>query len=220
MTTTPELINALVADATPVRRLRPPLVRAGIWLAVAAFVLVLIAISHGVRPDLTQKMQQAPFTIGIAGSLLTGVLAAIASFLLSLPDRSRLWLLLPGPALAVWVATLGYGCLTAWVGLGPNGVRFDDMAECFASVVLTSVPLSAALLLMLRHAAPLRPSAATTMGSLAIAAITATGLLFFHSLDATVMILIWNLGVAAIIVTTGSVFGVKTLSWIAPRAMH
>ncbi len=218
MITTPDLIDTLVADATPVRRLYSPLVRASILLLVAAFVLVLLAINHGVRPDLTQKMQQTTFIIGIVASLLTGVLAAIASFLLGVPDRSRLWLLLPAPALAVWLSTIGYGCLTAWVGLGPNGVRLGDIAECFATVVWTSVPLSAVLLLMLRHSARLRPTEAMTMGSLSVAAITASGLIFFHSLDATMMILIWNLGVAAVIVTAGSIFGLRTLSWIALRA--
>jgi hypothetical protein len=34
----------------------------------------------------------------MAGAALTGVLAAIAAFLVSLPDRSRLWLILPAPA--------------------------------------------------------------------------------------------------------------------------
>ena len=34
MTRTPDLIDALVEPATPVRRLRPPMVRAGLWLAL------------------------------------------------------------------------------------------------------------------------------------------------------------------------------------------
>jgi hypothetical protein len=44
------------------------------------------------------------------------------------------------------------------------------------ALVLTSLPLSLALLVMLRHAAPLRPAVATLTGSLAVAAITATAL--------------------------------------------
>ena len=49
MTTTPDLIDALVECAAPVRRLRPPLVRAGLWLAFAGVILALLAIGHGVR---------------------------------------------------------------------------------------------------------------------------------------------------------------------------
>ncbi len=220
MITTPELIRSLTADAAPVRRLRPPLVRAMLWLLVAALVLALIGASHGVRPDLAAKAREPAFVVATAASLLTGVLAAIAAFMASLPDRSRLWLLLPLPALIAWIATIGYGCVAAWVGLGPGGVRLADVAECFANLVLISAPLWLALLFMLRHAARLRPAAATMMGSLAVAAITAAGLLLLHPLDASIMILVWNLGAAAVVFALGSAFGGKTLSWFALRPVQ
>lgn len=219
MITTPDLISSLAANAPPVRRLRPPLVRAAFWLTVVAFILLLIGISHGVRPDLARKAQDLFFVIGAAASLATGILAAIAAFLVSLPDRSRSWLFLPAPTLAVWLSTVGYGCVTAWVGLGPQGVRLQDMAECFATLVLTSVPISAAMLLMLRHAAPLLPHSVAAVGSLAVAAFTATGLLLFHTLDATVMILMWNVGVAAVFVALGSASARRLFAWVAPRSL-
>ncbi|MDZ4780256.1 MAG: DUF1109 domain-containing protein, partial [Planctomycetia bacterium] len=185
MITTPDLIDSLSANVPPVRRLRPPIRRAIFWLFLAGLVLVLIGVSHGVRPDIARKAQESTFVVGIVASLLTGILAAIAAFVVSLPDRSRLWLLLPAPTLVLWISTIGYGCVIAWVGLGPDGIRLRDVAECFATLVLTSVPISAAMLLMLRHAAALRPTTVIMMGSLAVAALTATGLLVFHSLDAT-----------------------------------
>ena len=101
MITTPDLIESLVANSPPVRRLRPPVARALGWLLFAALMLALLAVSHDLRPDLALRLQQPEFVIGIAASLATGVLAAIASFLLSIPDRSRVWLLLPLPALFV-----------------------------------------------------------------------------------------------------------------------
>ena len=52
MTRTPELIDALVASATPVKRLRPPLLHALLWLAGAALILALLALGHGLRSDL------------------------------------------------------------------------------------------------------------------------------------------------------------------------
>src|SRR5207245_9104936 len=122
MITTPDLIESLVANAAPVRRLRPPVARAVRWLLFAALILALLAVSHDVRPDLALRLRQPEFVTGIAASLATGVLAAIASFLLSCPDRSRMWLLLPLPALFVWVSTLGYGCLINWVSLQPGSV--------------------------------------------------------------------------------------------------
>lgn len=209
MITTPQLIDALAASAKPVRRLRPPLVRTGLWLLLAAAVFGLLALSRGARPDLAQQLAQPIFVVGIVASLATGVLGALASFLVSLPDRSRAWLLLPIPTLVIWVSTVSYGCLTNWVSLGSSGIRLGEVANCFATLILTSLPLSIALFIMLRFAAWFRPTAVTLMGSLAVAAMTATALSLFHAFDATIMILVWNLGVAAMIVALGGVFGIR-----------
>jgi hypothetical protein len=216
---TPDLIASLAANVAPVRRLRPPVIRAACWLLLAAVVLTLLAISQGIRPDLIQRLQDPAFAISMAAPLLTGVLAVFAAFLVSLPDRSRLWLLLPAPALIVWLSNIGYQCLTQWISIGPDGVGFGEAARCFATLVLTSLPLSLAMLVMLRYAAPLRPTAVTLMGSLAVAAITATALSLFHVMDATVMILMWNIGAAVLLVGLGGVFGRKMFRWVAPRTL-
>ena len=217
MTKTSELIDTLVECATPVRRLRPPLVRASLWLLLAALVLVLIAIGHGVRPDLAERLHQPIFVIGMLGALATGILAAIASFKVSLPDSPRWWLLLPAPPLVVWVSTIGYGCLTNWVSIGPNGIHMDEAVRCFATLLMTSAPLSIAMLVMLRYAALLRPTEVCAAGGLAVAAITAFALSLFHDLDATIMILVWNLGVAVLIAGLASLFGRSMLAWTAAR---
>jgi hypothetical protein len=145
LVTTPELIDILCASATPVRRLRAPLVRAGLWLLLAGVVLLALAAVHGARPDLALRLRDPSFAAALAGSLLTGILAAIAAFYLSLPDRSRLWLLLPAPPLALWVATIGYGCLTDWVALAPDGVHLGSTLECFATLGIASLPPALAL---------------------------------------------------------------------------
>ena len=82
-------------------------------------------------------------------------------------------------------------------------MRMGEAARCFATLMVTSLPLSIALFVMLRHAAWLRPTAVTVTGGLAVAAMTATALSLFHDLDATVMVLMWNFGVAAMIVGMG-----------------
>jgi hypothetical protein len=184
---------------------------------LAALVLVLLAVSQGFRPGLLERLRDPAFALGMAASLLTGALAAFAAFQLSLPDRSRRWLLLPLPALAVWLSNIGYQCLTQWIAVGPDGMGLGETARCFATLVLTSLPLSLTLLVMLRHAAPLRPTAATLTGSLAVAAITASALSLFHVLDATVMILMWNLGTALVFVALGAAFGRSMFRWVAPR---
>jgi hypothetical protein len=224
VTRTPDLIDTLVDCASPVRRLRPPALRAALWLLFAALVLGLLAVVHGVRPDLAARLQQPGFVIGMTSALATGALAALASFKLSLPDGSRGWLLLPLPALALWVSTIGYGCLTDWVSIGPNGVHMGEAARCFATLLLTSVPLAIVMLVMLRYAALLRPTAVCATGGLAIAAITSCALSLFHSLDATLMILLWNLGTALLIAGLASVCGQSLLArfaaWLLPLSIR
>ncbi len=219
MTTTPELIDALVDCAAPVRRLRPPLIRAALWLLFAVLILGLIAIAHGVRPDLAQRLRQPVFVVGMFGALATGILAAVASFRISLPDGSRWWVLLPLPALALWVSTIGYGCLTDWVSMPRDGANPGEAVRCFATLVMTSVPLSIAMLVMLRYAALLRALEVSIVGGLAVAAMTSFALSLFHDLDATVEILVWNLGSAVLIAAVASLFGRSMFTWMAARLM-
>jgi len=207
MIRTTDLIEALVADARPVRRLRLPMRRATLWLLLPALIFGLLVVGHGVRPDLAERVGQLDFVVGTAASMLTGTLAAIASFMLNVPDRSRSWALLPTPALLIWMATLGHGCLVNWVNLGPDGVQLGETARCFGTVLLTSLPLALAMFAMLRRGSLLSANTMALTGSLAVAAISATAMSIFHSLDATVMILVWNLGVAALIVVVGCLLG-------------
>lgn len=207
MIETTELIEALVAHARPVRRLRPPIFRAAWWLLLAALIFGLLAAGHGVRPDLALRMTQSSFAVGTLAALLTGVLAAVAAFMLNLPDRSRWWALLPVPALIAWVSSIGYGCLTQWVSLGPQGMELGETARCFATLLTTSVPLSLAMFIMLRHGSLLNGLAATLTGGLAVAGAVAAAMSIFHALDASVLILVWNLGVAVLIVALGGWLG-------------
>jgi hypothetical protein len=216
---TSDLIDSLVDSATPVRRLAPPLLRTCVWLALAALILALLCVAHGVRPDLSMRLKQPAFVVGMLGALATAVLAALASFKLNLPESRRWWLLLPLPGIAVWVSTIGYGCLTDWVSMNANGIQMGEAARCFATLLMTSVPLSVATLIMLRHAAPLRPTMVSAVGGLAIAAMTSFALSLLHNLDATIMILTWNLGMAALIAGIASAFGRPLLAWVAARVM-
>jgi len=212
MIDTPELIEALVADARPVRRLFPPVLRAALWLLLPALIFALLALGQGVRPDLAQQLQRPAFVVGIAAALATGVLAAVASFMLNLPDRSRRWGWLPLPTLALWVTAIGQSCLTNWVEMGPDGMQLGESARCLATVLVTSLPLSLAMFAMLRRGSLLRADAVMPMGGLAVAAMSAAALSFFHSLDASVMVLVSNLGTAALIVLGCSVYGLKERS--------
>lgn len=216
MITTPDLIESLVARAEPVRRLRPPLARAAAWLLFAGLMLVLMVVIKGLRPDLGLSLRQPGFAIDLAAALATGILAAVAAFVVSLPDRSRLWLWLPVPALLVWIVNIGHSCLTAWVDIQP-GMHLGDETGCVAALVMTGTPLALSLLIMLRHTALFNPTPVAIVGSLAVAGITASLLPLFHNHDASVLILVWNLGIAVLLTAAAAAFGRRMFTWVAPR---
>ena len=207
MIKTPDLIAALAAKPKPVRRLGPPLLRSLGWLAVAGLVLTVLAISHKLRPDFGLQMQDTAFQLRLFASAMTGVLAVIAAFMLSIPGRSRLWLALPVPAALVWVANIGYQCLTNWVAIGPNGMTAGETADCFATLVIISLPLGLTAHLMLRHARHFATGGVAFMASLAISGVTAFAMTMFHALDASVLILAFNLVTTAVFIGAGMTLG-------------
>lgn len=211
MTQTTDLIETLVADATPVRPLRPPLLRALAWLAAAAALIALLAIGHGLRGDLMIRLDRPLFVAGMAGAAMTGILAAVSAFMLSLPDRARGWIWLPIPAAAGWLASVGVGCLTDWVRLDAENFQWGDAASCFALLLVASVPLSALLFWMLRHSARLRPTPAILAGALAVAALSACALSLLHVFEASAMILLWNFGAAAVVMGADAAIGRRIL---------
>lgn len=217
-TRTEDLIAQLAADARPVRPLRPPLLRAGLWLLAAVVVIAAVVAMKGVRKDLAEEMAQTSYQLEWAGAMLTGILAAIAAFHVSLPDRSRRWALLPVPGLVFWLASMGYGCMTDWVRLGPDGFMLGTSFRCFMNIMMMGVPLWILLVVMLRFAGPVRPTATIATGMLAASALASCGLSLFHPLDATLMVLVWHGGSIALLVGLATLFNRRLFALFAPRA--
>ena len=214
---TDDLIAQLAAEVRPVRPLRPPLLRALFWLAIAVLVIGIVVAAVGIRPDFMEEMGETHYQLEWAGALLTGVLSAIAAFHVSLPDRPRAWALLPLPGLAFWLFSIGYGCMTDWVRLGPQGFAFGTSFFCFRSILLISLPLSVALLVMLRLAGSVRPVATIASAMLAASALSACGVSMFHGDEATLMVLVWHGGAVALLVGLGTLLNRRLFGLFAPR---
>jgi len=212
------LINSLANTATPVRRLWPPLVRASVWLVFAVGMILAVALLKGVHHDLALRLARRDFVLELIAASATSIGATFAAFYVSLPDRSPLWALLPLPGLILWAFAMGFGCYADWIRLGPNGFVLGTSFECLAFIVLTTVPLSAALLYLLRHAAASRPIATTILATLSVAALAGAGQSLTHHFDTTLMILVWHAGTTGLLLATARFLGPQFLRRIMGRA--
>jgi hypothetical protein len=178
------LIRALAGDLRPVRRLMPPWLRALGWLGVVVALGAVLAVFADLSA-LRQRLDSVPdMWLAVLGSTLTTLLAAFAAFQISVPDRKAAWALLPLPAVLLWVAASGLGCLRSWILPSTHVASVTEARSCLVFIVGVSLPLSALLLAMLRRACPLRPDLTAVLGGLATASAAATLLNFFHPYDA------------------------------------
>jgi hypothetical protein len=200
LTDTDALIARLAAEARPVKPLRPPMLRAALFLLAGAVFVGLIVAINGLRPDLAEAMALPWRRAEFLASIATALTAAVAAFHLAVPGRSAAWALLPVPAATFWLATLGAGCWHDFVRLGPDGLAWGTSWSCLKSIVLTSVPLSGLLFWLLRFGDAARPLPTAAFGVLGVAAMSAAGLSLYHHLEAAFLVLIWHVGTVALVV--------------------
>jgi hypothetical protein len=210
---TSNLIGRLVADAKPVKRLRPPALRATLWLVTAGGIGGLAILLLANLPLFAERIDEPALAVEWIATLATGVAAVLVAFQLSLPDRSPTWVLLPLPSLAVWIASSGYSCYRHWITIGPTGWMLGQSADCLMFILVVSLPLALSLLIVLRRALPLAPIRVAAMGALGVAALAAAALQFFHPFDVTFIDLGVHLGTIALIV-----LGVSTAEYLLARS--
>jgi hypothetical protein len=211
------LIHGLAAELKPVRRLSSPVLRALVWIvAVVALAAGLAAFAD--LGALWQRISAVPdLWLAVVGSSLTAVLAAIAAFELSLPDASRGWAALPLPALVLWIAASGFGCLRDWIVPHAHVAAMGEARDCLIFIVGLSVPLSALLLVMLRRGFPLFPGLTAGAAGLAVAAAAATLLNFFHPYDASATDLAVHALAVAIVIAANRALGGRIFAISLPE---
>ncbi|HTP84737.1 MAG TPA: NrsF family protein [Alphaproteobacteria bacterium] len=204
---TDRLIGRLVAEAAPVRRLRPPMVGAALWLLSVAVVGAVLIFAFSDLAVFERRAADPKLVLELIGTLATGIAAVIAAFYLSLPDRSGAWAVLPLPPLALWIASSGYSCYRHWITFGPDGWELGESGDCFRFIVAVSVPLGIALFLLLRQARPIAPVRVTAVGGLGVAGLAAFLLQFFHPFDVTFIDLGSHLAAVGLVVAVSSFAG-------------
>jgi hypothetical protein len=202
---TDQLIDTLSRDVTPVRRLRPPLCRAGLWLAIVALISSIVVAKFASLQIVIVRAHRPAFDVELIAALVTGCLAVIAAFYLSLPDRPLRWALLPAPSFIVWWLASGTDCYGNWLEYRDGAWRIGESGHCFVFILGVGVPLSLTLLLALRRARPIAPRRVAVVGALGASSLTAFLLQFFHPFDLTLMDLaIHAIGVAVVVMVIAS----------------
>lgn len=190
---TDKLIACLTEKADPVQRLPSPWVRTASWFAVAIPYVAVIVMMMTPRDDLAVKFADPRFLLEQAAALCTAIGAAVAAFQSIVPGYNRRFLLLPLVPLSIWLASLGQGCVQLW--LRGNALQnFTSDFICIPAIALVGTLPAAAMVFMLRKGAPLWPHASAALGGLAAAGLGNFGLRLFHSQDASLMVLVWQMG--------------------------
>jgi hypothetical protein len=201
------LIEGLASDLRPVRPLPSPARRAMIWLGFVIAAGLLLSLIADLPAFMRRLMASPDMWMAMLGSALTALLAAIAAFKLSLPDSARAWAWLPLPAVVLWIAASGVGCLRNFVLPGTYVPPMGETMECLAIIVALSVPFSLLMFAMLREAFSLLPALTATIAGLAVAAASATLLNLFHPFDAAVLDLRVHAFAVALVIVVSRVYG-------------
>ena len=209
------LIDTLADSLPPVDKLWSPTKRTVVWIALVIGLGLTIAAFADLSAVAIRFARANSLLFAALGAAGTASLAAVATFQLSRPHVSRLWGLLPAPALALWLGASGLGCLQTAFAPDAAAIHPISNAEsehCLAFIVGLSVPLSIALFVMLKRAAPAWPGLSTTMAGLTVAATAATLLTLIHPYDATAMDLAVHVFGIGLVVGAARLFGMRALS--------
>jgi hypothetical protein len=209
---TEELIQQLTERPAPVRRLAAPWRRSALWVAIS---IVYSAVVIYLRPDGfgAGGLSDPRFVVEEIATLATAVTAALAAFCSVVPGYDRRWLLLPVVPLAIWLGTLGESCVRDWLEWGSLGLQVRDDWACLPPAIMLGFIPAAVIVVMLRRGAPLIPHRSLALAAIAVGAITNFAMRLFHYGDATIMILVWHIGVAALFALIASLLGGQILKW-------
>lgn len=210
MTSTDSLILDLSADLAPVKR-RSATREAALLMALAVAEVVLILGVGAIRPDMG-RMILSPFMMWKISSLalLTGVTCAIAIRSFAPPNGLRRGLML---ALGLAVLTIVAGSFVTSPG-DAGRTLLERLSPghgmlCATAIIVLALPMMAALAVMMRRAAPVRPKDSAFACGLAAATCGALVFTACCPMNDPLYIAVWySAGVAAVALMA---------RWLLPR---
>ena len=195
---TETLIDRLTAELTPVHRIARPETRLAWWLLISMPAIAAVVRVFGLRPDLGDRLADRAFLIEEAAALLTALVGSYAALCAGLPDQPGWKVWLPMAPMALWLGVLGQQCLDVFLRLGPDGLQVTSDAMCLPAIALGGLVPAIAIIVMLRRSGKFRTTHACLCGALGAAALGAAALRLYHTEDAAIMVIVWQLGSVAL----------------------
>lgn len=208
-----QLIERLAADTTLVKPLRSPLLRTISWLLLSAPWVVAVVAIMGLRSDLGERVTDFRWMVEQIATFATALAAAMAAFCAGVPGRPRWERFVPLLPLAIWLGSLGDGCLQSWHSLGSAGLTLHTDWLCLPAIMMASFAPAIAMTVMILRGSAIAPMTTTALGALAAGGLAEFGLRLFHPEDASVMVLIWQVGTVFAMVTIAGLLGRTVLRW-------
>jgi hypothetical protein len=211
---TKDVIDALTAAGGEVRPLAPPLWRALATLGVLALLFsVAIYFLSDVRQLLSRYAgREGLMALEMTAMLATAALAVVGAFFVSIPGRSRRWLIAPLPTFFLWLLLSGIGCFDALLRGDAGAFQIGHSLDCLVFIVAASLVVGVPLIWRLSRATPIDPLPVALLGGLGAAALAAFLLQFFHPFAVTFIDLAVHLISVLLVVATAGMLNRRTLS--------
>jgi hypothetical protein len=210
---TKQLIQELAEHAGPVRRMQGPVLRALTWAAVSLASIGLFVVLMPARHDSSLNPHDDLFLMEQVAALVTGVTAAIAAFVSVVPGYSRNWMFSPSIPFAVWLVSLGPGCVQQWNQYGIAHLPLSHDPWCVPFIMLFGALPAAAIIVMLRQGAPLTPRLTAALAGLAAAGLANAGVRIVHPEDVSIMLLLWHVGFVMALSAIAGAAGQYFFNW-------
>ena len=214
---TDELIERLSREAEPVRCLSSPPRRTLQWLALSLPWVAAVVFIMGLRPDLATRLADPRWLLEEVAALATGIMAAMASFCAGVPGRPRWEHFLPLVPLAVWLGTLGQGCIQDWLQLGHGGLVLRADWQCLPAILVIGLGPAVIIARMILKGSPITPMTTTALAALGAGGLAAAALRLFHPEDTSLMVLVWQAGTVFGLTLAAGLAGKTVLRWPLPR---
>ncbi len=213
MTNTNDLIQALSAQVTPVKRLRPR--RYATFLLALLFIYAFCAQcwDEGFRSDLLLQLIRPLFILELLMLLAMLTSASIAAVYAMLPDSTRQKKMMRLP----YVFSAGMFVLVIFQLLLPPDARMVmhglNTHECTLYIALSSALPAALIFVMLRKGASVMPMQAGLLALIAAVSVGAITLRLAEANDDIIHLLSWHYLPSIFFASLGALIGRFLLRW-------